>query len=101
MLPLLGAIAEAGGRARPGDVYDKLAEQLAVPEDVRQQSKTFGNGRTHNLWERHVRFARQTAILRGYLARPERSEEHTSELQTLMSISYAVVCLKKKHNTYI
>src|SRR3546814_3567343 len=42
MLPLLGAIAEAGGRARPGDVYDKLAEQLAVPEDVRQQSKKIG-----------------------------------------------------------
>src|SRR3546814_6091569 len=29
---------------------------------------------------------------------PERSEEHTSELQSLMSISYAVFCLKKKHN---
>src|SRR3546814_5332128 len=27
---------------------------------------------------------------------PERSEEHTSELQTLMRISYAVFCLKKK-----
>src|SRR3546814_3171838 len=26
----------------------------------------------------------------------ERSEEHTSELQSLMRISYAVVCLKKK-----
>src|SRR3546814_8895544 len=28
--------------------------------------------------------------------RPERSEEHTSELQSLMRISYAVFCLKKK-----
>src|SRR3546814_10311864 len=27
----------------------------------------------------------------------ERSEEHTSELQSLMRISYAVLCLKKKH----
>src|SRR3546814_9381991 len=27
---------------------------------------------------------------------PERSEEHTSELQSLMRISYAVFCLKKK-----
>src|SRR3546814_7249267 len=26
-----------------------------------------------------------------------RSEEHTSELQSLMRISYAVFCLKKKH----
>src|SRR3546814_10636846 len=32
--------------------------------------------------------------------RPGRSEEHTSELQSLMRISYAVFCLKKKkrHN---
>src|SRR3546814_9032048 len=30
-----------------------------------------------------------------------RSEEHTSELQSLMRISYAVFCLKKKINTHI
>src|SRR3546814_7129803 len=30
-----------------------------------------------------------------------RSEEHTSELQSLMRISYAVFCLKKKKNTTI
>src|SRR3546814_2058997 len=29
-----------------------------------------------------------------------RSEEHTSELQSLMRISYAVFCLKKKNNHY-
>src|SRR3546814_10913630 len=29
-------------------------------------------------------------------ARSQRSEEHTSELQSLMRISYAVFCLKKK-----
>src|SRR3546814_4911921 len=29
-----------------------------------------------------------------------RSEEHTSELQSLMRISYAVLCLKKKTATY-
>src|SRR3546814_7798736 len=33
---------------------------------------------------------------RGRLGWPERSEEHTSELQSLMRISYAVFCLKKK-----
>src|SRR3546814_16466559 len=32
-------------------------------------------------------------------ARPIRSEEHTSELQSLMRISYAVFCLKKKNIT--
>src|SRR3546814_3833688 len=30
-----------------------------------------------------------------------RSEEHTSELQSLMRISYAVFCLKKKNNTTV
>src|SRR3546814_9672166 len=30
-------------------------------------------------------------------AAPARSEEHTSELQSLMRISYAVFCLKKKN----
>src|SRR3546814_5901588 len=29
-----------------------------------------------------------------------RSDEHTSELQSLMRISYAVLCLKKKTNTH-
>src|SRR3546814_3250518 len=32
--------------------------------------------------------------------RPPRSEEHTSELQSLMRISYAVFCLKKKKNNH-
>src|SRR3546814_10790308 len=40
---------------------------------------------------------------RGYppldKALQQRSEEHTSELQSLMRISYAVFCLKKKKNT--
>src|SRR3546814_4124070 len=30
---------------------------------------------------------------------PARSEEHTSELQSLMRLSYAVFCLKKKNNS--
>src|SRR3546814_3376070 len=51
------------------------------------------------LFQRHALGRRQTdgVIL---AARPEvgelRSEEHTSELQSLMRISYAVFCLKKK-----
>src|SRR3546814_5891512 len=42
-------------------------------------------------WRRGVR-----GLLRNFL-RGERSEEHTSELQSLMRISYAVFCLKKKN----
>src|SRR3546814_4730784 len=32
---------------------------------------------------------------------PKRSEEHTSELQSLMRISYAVFCLKKQTTSHI
>src|SRR3546814_1680559 len=32
-----------------------------------------------------------------FIRMPDRSEEHTSELQSLMRISYAVFCLKKKN----
>src|SRR3546814_19175643 len=39
------------------------------------------------------------AIMMAYIS-ASRSEEHTSELQSLMRISYAVFCLKKKKNTY-
>src|SRR3546814_10541881 len=41
----------------------------------------------------------RTAILALILAAFGRSEEHTSELQSLMRISYAVFCLKKKKHT--
>src|SRR3546814_7150365 len=37
----------------------------------------------------------------GLADRPLRSEEHTSELQSLMRTSYAVLCLKKKKSTNI
>src|SRR3546814_4368805 len=36
---------------------------------------------------------------RGVDRWPDRSEEHTSELQSLMRLSYAVFCLKKNKNT--
>src|SRR3546814_2537644 len=42
--------------------------------------------------------AANLAFASGRIVR--RSEEHTSELQSLMRISYAVFCLKKKNNNY-
>src|SRR3546814_6067228 len=46
----------------------------------------------------------QAAPVARRLRQDDRSEEHTSELQSLMRISYAVFCLKKKnhktHTTY-
>src|SRR3546814_875656 len=48
--------------------------------------------------ERHVGRLITAYRSRGHLG--ARSEEHTSELQSLMRISYAVFCLKKKHKTH-
>src|SRR3546814_10301170 len=48
----------------------------------------------------HQRRCRRSAAVHARGAKPlqrrRRSEEHTSELQSLMRISYAVFCLKKK-----
>src|SRR3546814_8666802 len=41
---------------------------------------------------------RYDKLARNYAGFLNRSEEHTSELQSLMRISYAVFCLKKKNN---
>src|SRR3546814_6692576 len=38
---------------------------------------------------------------KGCYANEKRSEEHTSELQSLMRISYAVICLKNKKKNII
>src|SRR3546814_8626046 len=41
----------------------------------------------------------RSGLERAEAPQPNRSEEHTSELQSLMRISYAVFCLKKKKQT--
>src|SRR3546814_4406648 len=41
---------------------------------------------------------KSTLLLQAVTQMAARSEEHTSELQSLMRISYAVFCLKKKKN---
>src|SRR3546814_2239993 len=48
----------------------------------------------------HCRICRWLSGCRR-LVPPTRSEEHTSELQSLMRISYAVFCLKKKNRSNI
>src|SRR3546814_4960842 len=72
-----------------------------APQSARAATKTHpGSART---WRSHIlrcdalmdhrlRFSLSLADLEGL-----RSEEHTSELQSLMRISYAVFCLKKKN----
>src|SRR3546814_4127451 len=54
-----------------------------------------GAGRRHDRQPRHLPERPPLAALAA------RSEEHTSELQSLMRISYAVFCLKKKKHTHI
>src|SRR3546814_6622850 len=53
----------------------------------------------------HIDFLRVSATTSVHVEVPvhfiNRSEEHTSELQSLMRISYAVFCLKNKQTTYI
>src|SRR3546814_3211954 len=55
-----------------------------------EQRQRFGRGRVFDLHQ--VGFA----SLHHWRASQSRSEEHTSELQSLMRISYAVFCLKQK-----
>src|SRR3546814_2818619 len=59
-------------------------------------------GNRHEAWSRSVR-RHEVRHLAGQIVTTLhacRSEEHTSELQSLMRISYAVFCLKKKTNKH-
>src|SRR3546814_3166265 len=47
-------------------------------------------------WGKLMKSRQETSAIQWLRKRPSRSEEHTSELQSLMRISYAVFCLKKK-----
>src|SRR3546814_2055947 len=79
---LPGAYLDAPAGMQRGDP----AGEIAVA-DLRQP------GRRHHRAELLLR--RKAADRLGEV---DRSEEHTSELQSLMRISYAVFCLKKKNN---
>ncbi len=68
LLPLLEALSEQGGAARPADVYDSVAEKAGIDEDIRDEKARFSDGQSANLWERHVRWARQTAVEKGLLS---------------------------------
>src|SRR3546814_1084236 len=46
---------------------------------------------------RCLKITRRAVEVLTMVREPPRSEEHTSELQSLMRISYAVFCLKKKN----
>src|SRR3546814_3691979 len=53
---------------------------------------------SYETFRKHVQRYIKAAPAASAPVPPPRSEEHTSELQSLMRISYAVFCLKKKTN---
>src|SRR3546814_6985319 len=50
--------------------------------------------------QRARRFVERIEVFQLFVVESRRSEEHTSELQSLMRISYAVFCLKKKKDKH-
>src|SRR3546814_5425774 len=64
-------------------------------EGAREDWFKFGKPVASRIVDRHVRSESYTPGQVFALVRWVRSEEHTSELQSLMRISYAVFCLKK------
>src|SRR3546814_4963527 len=83
----------AAGRARPTrKAPAPVARVGAANEAARVEPRRDGfiNAMQRFVWS-------EGALYQVYAA--PRSEEHTSELQSLMRISYAVFCLKKKHKT--
>src|SRR3546814_9792403 len=50
-------------------------------------------------WDEHGVYAARGPDFARIMSQAVRSEEHTSELQSLMRISYAVFCLKKQIKT--
>src|SRR3546814_3616166 len=90
------------GQVEPGDqrhFREGRGVWLQVPAALRDRNGRSGRGR-RSLRERRGSEGRQAARegveSDGGAPRQGRSEEHTSELQSLMRISYAVFCLKKK-----
>src|SRR3546814_8085687 len=81
------------------------AGEIAAPDPARgglADACHFGNGSSRpplGAWRRRIECAGQDVVDDVVGGRRARSEEHTSELQSLMRISYAVFCLKKKKQT--
>src|SRR3546814_7614940 len=93
---------EAVGETQPGrrvrqDVGIGLAGAQRRVVFVERVHGAIGSGNAHaeDAVQRYVA-AQGDLVIRLAVAGIGRSEEHTSELQSLMRISYAVFCLKKK-----
>src|SRR3546814_2572700 len=74
----------------------------ALPHIYRERAEpawAAQHGRAPESWQEVGEALSDTSAYRWWSALA-RSEEHTSELQSLMRISYAVFCLKKKKQTH-
>src|SRR3546814_7807537 len=97
-------LALGGGRGRSVEIQDVGAKPLRRALEAQPRTRGgFEEQRAHRgAGQRTAAFAVDEG-LRAVQQRDQgvaRSEEHTSELQSLMRISYAVFCLKKNTNTY-
>src|SRR3546814_4306667 len=81
---------------QPGSDEEQWREDCAPRRVLELFSTKWTSMILHTLHARHGGTARSGALHRSLPG--IRSEEHTSELQSLMRISYAVFCLKKKNN---
>src|SRR3546814_3751881 len=70
---------------------------IAIAGSVAVRSVAGSHPRDALVWMGRRREAKRNECRKAAESRA-RSEEHTSELQSLMRISYAVFCLKKKKN---
>lgn len=70
VLPLLETVRDAGGTARARDVGEAIAERLGLTATQRDAVVVTGDGQRVNVWQRHVRYARQKARAMGYLDAP-------------------------------
>lgn len=80
VLPLLEVVREAGGSARARDVGEAIAERLGLSQAQRDAVVVTGDGQRVNVWQRHVRYARQKARAMGYLDAPERGTWGLTEI---------------------
>src|SRR3546814_2939226 len=66
---------------------------------VADESEVFGTYLPYRTWIPRPVAGTAGLVPSAWHPASERSEEHTSDLQSLMRISYAVFCLKKKYKT--
>src|SRR3546814_7908033 len=110
--------ADRRGKAQGVDQRDRKQHAEHAREEVREEPKAIGQRRVLDPLHATLRicdvdqdalnsclldlgdptFREPVGVIARYVLQ-ERSEEHTSELQSLIRISYAVFCLKKKNKS--